>query len=75
MNRIISVLRSQNTVPPEDNAATAYPSGLLALYWADKYSTKTPDEFIAAILGECDTVKIGSSYNQSEYGEGYLYYH
>jgi hypothetical protein len=57
------------------SAATAYASGLLALYWANKYNTKTPDEFIAAILSECDTVKIGSSYNQSEYGEGYLYYH
>lgn len=57
------------------SAATAYASGLLALYWADKYSNKTPDEFIAAILSECETVNIGSSYNQSEYGEGYLYYH
>ena len=57
------------------SAATAYASGLLALYWADKYSTKTPDEFIAAILSECDTKKIGANYNQSEFGEGYLYYH
>lgn len=57
------------------SVATAYASGLLALYWADKYSGKTPQEFIDAILSECEKSKIGSSYNQKQHGAGYLYYH
>ena len=54
--------------------AAAYASGLLALYWADRFKSKDADEFTAAVLGQCDTGKI-PSHSASEHGAGFLYYH
>ncbi|MCI0564145.1 MAG: S8 family serine peptidase [Nitrososphaera sp.] len=54
--------------------ATAYASGLMALYWANKFSSKTAAEFSAAIVGQCDDKRV-PSHNSNEHGAGFLYYH
>lgn len=54
--------------------AAAYASGLLALYWADKFKSKDADEFTAAMLGQCDKGKILSR-TTNEHGSGFLHYH
>lgn len=54
--------------------ATAYASGLLALYWADpRYKTKTPNEFIDDMLALCD-ISLKPFYNSNEHGKGRLYF-
>lgn len=55
--------------------AAAYASGLLALYWADKFKSKDADELISAALGQCDTGRIPLLHTGNEYGSGFLYYH
>jgi hypothetical protein len=57
------------------SAATAYASGLLALYWTDpRYSLKTPNEFIDDMLALCDTGSLKPLHSQTEHGEGRLYF-
>ena len=54
--------------------ATAYASGLMALYMANKFSGKDADEFSTAIVRQCDLSRV-PSHNSNEHGAGFLYYH
>jgi hypothetical protein len=56
------------------SAATAYASGLLALYWSDpRYQARTPNEFIDDMLALCD-IKLKPFYDINKHGKGRLYF-
>jgi hypothetical protein len=56
------------------SAATAYATGLLALYRClPAHDRQTPDELLDDMIGKCDSGKI-SSYDADEDGAGFFYY-
>lgn len=57
------------------SAATAYATGLLALYrLLPTHSKQTPQELLDDMVSKCDSAKI-SSYDPNEDGAGLLYFH